>query len=29
MRFPFSLTRSMAAYLLRKKLAGEKRSRWC
>src|SRR3972149_5239913 len=24
MRFPFSLTRSMAAYLLRKKLAGEK-----
>ena len=25
MRFPFSLTRSMAAYLLRKKLAGEKR----
>ena len=25
MRFPFSLTRSMAAYLLRKNLAGEKR----
>jgi hopanoid biosynthesis associated radical SAM protein HpnH len=25
MRFPFSLTRSLAAYLLRKKLAGEKR----
>ena len=24
MRFPFSLTRSMTAYLLRKKLAGEK-----
>ena len=29
MRFPLSLTRSMTAYLLRKKLSGEKMFRWC
>ena len=29
MRFPFSLTTSLTGYLLKKRLAGQQRSRWC